>query len=211
VVHHHVKHALAAAGATVLVAVCLGKTVALPRRNVAPPALARQANLSRLRAGDLIFRIGRGWRANAVRWLGEGELSHVGIIDVGTDGVHVIHAAPPEGSSPGEVKRETLAAFEDDAASNGIVVYRRSNIDSATDSAITAKAREFARRRVPFDDAFDLRDSRAMYCTEMVWRASEVAGAGFKPVLTTVDMGMFKGKYMTPHDLIAALDLRRIE
>ncbi len=174
-----------------------------------PPA-AIAALQAQARTGDLVFRAGRGWRADAVRATSLSGWTHVGIIDMDARGrVFVIHAAPPEDGHGGRVVRESVARFAAPAEAERIAVQRLA-VPDATLVRMVRAARGFAARQVPFDDAFDLADARALYCTELVWRSLWRAGVQVRPRTRAVPVPLMRGRYMTPDDLRAMLPLRPV-
>lgn len=166
---------------------------------------------SRLRSGDLVFRVGIGWRADVVRVLSRDSLSHVGIAVVEADGVHVVHAEPPGEDGPGGVVDQTLAQFSSPASAQGIVAYRRIDISPDVEGRIAEAAILFSRRHIPFDNRFDLADSKAFYCTELVLRASAAASANLRVPRTRIDGGILAGDYVFPRDLITTGRLRALK
>lgn len=160
--------------------------------------------LDLLQEGDLVLRRGRGWRADVVYAASSFEMTHVGILVADGDGSwSVIHAAPPGSESPGGVRSEPLLQFaaEDQAKQ---VSFERLQSGRALIDRMVSFARAAARQNIPFDDAFDLSDQRALYCTEFIWWISNRAGYPLPARLTRVTAGIFDGRYMTPRDLLAA-------
>lgn len=71
----------------------------------------------------------------------------------------------------------------------GLSPYRRTDLDTDAQDKIVTVARRLALLRVPFDDAFDLGDGRAVDCTELVVRASAEAGV---PLRDHIDGNRFR-------------------
>jgi len=165
-------------------------------------------DVSALRAGDLIFREGRGYRAAAVELFGVG-LTHVGIVEVTPQGVFVVHAAPPEDDFSGGVIRVPLSAFARSRDAVAVAAYRRRGITTQAAQRTAVAADRYAQDHLPFDDAFRLDDGgRAIYCTELVWRASRDAGVPFAPRTTRI--GLVVGSVMMPSDLLNSFPERRV-
>lgn len=201
VYHHVMRLALALAA---LVSLSGGSAVAT---DVPVDPLAG-FDISALQTGDLIFRQGRGYRAAAVELFGGG-LTHVGIVEVTRQGAFVIHAAPPEGDFSGGVVRVPLSVFARSADAIAVSAYRRRGLTTKAAQRIALAADRYAQDQTPFDDAFRLDDSgRAIYCTELVWRASRDAGVSFVPRTTRI--GVLVGSVMTPSDLLRSIAERRI-
>ncbi|MGP1354792.1 MAG: hypothetical protein ACTS1Z_15860 [Parasphingopyxis sp.] len=133
---------------------------------------------ARLQSGDLVFRAGRGWEADAVRAGSFARFSHVGLIErTETGAIFVIHAAPPEDGGRGFVERVPLSVFNDPSLASDIVFYRPATLSAGERAMTVAAARDFAARRIPFDADFDRTDASALYCTELVIDAFRSAGA----------------------------------
>ncbi len=196
--------------AMVLVAGALAVAARSPTdRNRATPWTAPSVPRSRIRSGDLVFRIGLGWRADAVRALSRDAFSHVGVAVVERNGVHVVHAAPPGDGGPGGVVDQTLDAFSAPAEARGVAVFRRTDVDAGYGRRMAARALAWAAARVPFDDRFDMADARAFYCTELVLRGAAAAGSPISVHATTIG-GLLGGRYVLPSDLLRSNDFRQL-
>lgn len=165
-----------------------------------------------LRSGDLVFRAGRGWEADAVRLASFGTFSHVGIVDIADDGtVYIIHAAPPEHGGRGTVERETLADFNQPRYASDIVFYRRSDVTPVTARRAAARARVEADRRTPFDDQFEAGDQSKLYCTELILVAFAESGAALPFAFEPRDNGGVLGNIVYPADLIRSGGFERVD
>ena len=191
-----------------LIAGMLALTSTSDERIVKVPSAVQIEQPDLLREGDLVLREGRGWRANVVYAASSFAMTHVGILVAdGHGNWNVIHAAPPEGHMPGGVRSEPLLQFaaKDQAQTVG---FQRLQSSRALIDRIVSIARTEARQNIPFDDAFDLHDQRALYCTEFIWWVVNRAGHSLSPRLTRVRAGVLTGDYMTPRDLLATGDFR---
>lgn len=133
-----------------------------------------------LREGDLAFRCGLGFFSRAVTAAEDaGVYSHVGVVVRDGDSWQVVHAVPAEREFKGDfdrVKKEDLAVFYGpDRACRGCLVHT-GLADGASLAALRCAALAAARDSIPFDNAYDLADSAAVYCTEFVWRLYRAAG-----------------------------------
>ena len=199
--------ARAAAGAAVLATLLLagGDASSSP----SPPLAALP--LDRLFPGDLVFRAGRGVRADLVRVAGDGPWSHVGLLDRGpAGGWVVIHAAPPEAGGAGGVTETPLGEFASPAYSSALSVYRVAGLDARSRALVTARAHRLAQAGVPFDESLDLASPDALYCTELVVRLFAGAGADLGIEPSSVSVGGLTVPVLMPHDLMAAPRLRRV-
>ena len=135
---------------------------------------------------QVVFRAGRGREARLYRdqkesLPGATVWTHVGILF----GQVVCHASPgrlnetpdDQGRYPGSgVIVEPLASFiHTDIAQNGAFLDAA---DLAEDQSqqIISWCMNHAQRHTPFDGTYDLKNERALYCTELVWKAFATAG-----------------------------------
>lgn len=139
-----------------------------------------RAALSRveLMDGDLIFRRTDGLRGRIARTSDRATgYSHVGLVNLQDRSRTVIHADPVGvDNSHGRVVRTTLDDFATASTVIRVAVYRLRQREKISMTRAVRWASEQAARRTPFDDMFNLSDSSAMYCTELVWHAYRVAG-----------------------------------
>lgn len=148
--------------------------------------------------GDIFFSVGDSWESVAVRSLSGAKYfevsdstpSHCGIIvRDDNDGLKLVHASTTAKKIVAETPEEYLT-------NNGscCLFARRVcpepdevNIRRAVDSLIA--------NNVPFDFEFNHRDSRSLYCTEMVVSVFELVGSTrFSPLR--------KQNYIYPEDLL---------
>lgn len=170
-----------------------------------------EIDTSRLQSGDLVFRAGRGWEADAVRTASFTRFSHVGLIERTANGaVFVIHAAPPEHGGHGVVERVPLAMFNDPGLASDIVFYRPTELSVADRESAVAAARTFAARRVPFDADFDITDNSALYCTEMVLEAFVAAGSTIELSAPETSRAAIIRSIVFPADLLRSSSFARI-
>ena len=166
---------------------------------------ASHGGLMELREGDLLFRAGRGWRAEVVRTASNSILTHVGIVDVADDGqVYIIHAEPPEGSRAGRVRRQSLEVFAGSQQATALIAYRPALTEKVLSRAVSA-ARRASDLALPFDDEFDLKSDEAMYCSELIWKAFVEAGVPLKLVQTHITFPGKTGYYLMPEDIMAMI------
>lgn len=125
-----------------------------------------------LQSGDLAFRTGISKESRAVTTLDRNSIyTHVGMVVWTDDGWRVLHAVPNERASKQEedsVKLEPIGTFfrSDRAEKGGICRYPLTPKD-------TQQLREHAlalyARHPLFDNLFDVQDTIAFYCTELVY------------------------------------------
>jgi len=119
--------------------------------------------------GDLIYRFGNGFFSSTFRDFSNKEklYSHVGIIykPSSIDTFFVIHSEASELTGIGGVRMETVKSFLCEA--NNWALYRI-KADKEQKYNITKIANKFLQLKVPFDLDFNLEDTTAFYCTELV-------------------------------------------
>lgn len=122
-----------------------------------------------LRNGDLLFRNGCGYESRVVTDLSSGNYSHIGIAYNDGSQWYVIHAVPGEAAA-GEkeyLKCEPIDQFfHPDRAKAGARAHVACS-DSLADVA-THHALQLVKRKVLFDNHYNLEDTSALYCTELV-------------------------------------------
>ncbi len=121
--------------------------------------------------GDIILRHGFGFVSDMiVKTLKEKySLSHCAIICKRPDKISVIHSVSQSLTSKDGVQEQDLKDFIRDSQENSIIVVRYINNHSKKNSAISEKARYYLRKNIAFDNAFDIKDSSSIYCSELIW------------------------------------------
>jgi hypothetical protein len=119
-----------------------------------------------LQNGDLVFRYGDGFFSKYFRKASDdGSYSHVGLVHITEDSIHIIHTEASEFTGIGYVRRDPLDEFMKNVGAWGI--YRLDRPDSIR-QLIIEKALVYHFRRVPFDLDFSLDDDKKLYCTELI-------------------------------------------
>ena len=125
-----------------------------------------------LQTGDLIFRQGESRESRAVTTLDRRSgYTHVGML-LNVDGHWlVLHAVPNERNTKQEkdsVKLESIGTFfcSDRAVKGGVYRYPVTPEDTLR---LLQKGMDVYGRHLLFDGQFDLEDTNAFYCTELVW------------------------------------------
>jgi cell wall-associated NlpC family hydrolase len=166
-----------------------------------------------LQAGDLIFRIGRGWQSSVVRGMAHERqekrgdpYSHVGMLIGSPAHWQVLHAVPAE--MPGRadaVVRDDLDFFLGPERAHGVAIYRVT-ADAATRDAAVSHA--LARLGTPFRIVEN--DREGQYCTTLIWRAWQRAGVDLGAHFDHLDIPLAAGDYLMPHSLRTAPGLRLV-
>ncbi len=166
------------------------------------------------RDGDLAFRRGMGLTSRAVLAADRrGAYSHVGILKQ-LDGTWcVIHAVPGESDTRSGEERVKVDAldvfFARSRAASGAVM----RVEAAQEQACRAAQRALAlyQAGVLFDHAYDLSDTVRMYCTELVEHVYKREGIDLSEGRRSrVDIPLFDGEYLLPHDIAQNEGLRVI-
>lgn len=119
-------------------------------------------------AGDLVFETSTSAQSAAIQWATASPWSHVGIVEVSSEGTFVIEAL-------GKVSRTPWRAWRRRAARGGdLLVLRPRALAADRREAAVAAARALLGRR--YDPRFGWGDDR-IYCSELVVKAYE-RGAG---------------------------------
>ena len=120
-----------------------------------------------LKNGDLLCRYGNGFFSKYFRMVSDSvtDYSHVGIVHITEDSIHVLHAEASELTFKGFVHRDPLNLFLEDVKSWGI--YRLDKPDSIA-NRIAVNALRYHHAKVLFDMDFTINDTTEVYCTELI-------------------------------------------
>lgn len=138
---------------------------------VSKPVKDKTPDLSFTQSGDLIYRFGNGFFSGLFRDFStqEKRFSHVGIIyrPHHSDSIFVLHAEASELTGIGGVRKDRAGLFLHKV--NEWAIYRvQASLDQRRE--IARQALNHHSRKVPFDRTFDVMDTSAVYCTELVAR-----------------------------------------
>jgi uncharacterized protein YycO len=148
--------------------------------------------ISLLHDGDIILRHGYGFVSDMiVETLNDSSgLSHCAILTQYKGHWIVIHSVSSTLSDVDGVQWQDLATFVSQSKRNSIVVVRYKHVRNDSDLArIGTRAKYYLKRKIPFDNAFNLNDSTAFYCSELLWRV-------FKD---EYHVDIFESKYQQKH------------
>jgi cell wall-associated NlpC family hydrolase len=166
--------------------------------------------VGQLEAGDVIFRIGEGWRSDAVRGMGGRQekrgdpYSHVGLLVGGPSRWQVLHAVPAE--LPGRadaVVLDDLDFFLAPERAHGVAIYRVTADASARAAAVEAA---MERLGTPFRIVED--DQEGQYCTTLIWRVWQSVGVDLGARFEWLEIPFATGQYLLPHSLRTAPGLK---
>jgi hypothetical protein len=129
--------------------------------------------ISLIHDGDLILRHGYGFVSDIiVQTLGEVyDISHVSVVSKDSSGkIIVIHSVSKSLAPWDGVQSQDLASFIHDSKENSVIIVRyKPKIPGKDNSGISRRALEYLKKRVPFDNSFDIKDSSEIYCQELPW------------------------------------------
>jgi len=148
--------------------------------------------ISLLHDGDIILRHGYGFVSDMiVETLNDSSgLSHCAILTQYKGHWIVIHSVSSTLSDVDGMQWQDLSTFVSQSKRNSIVVVRYKHAKNDSDLArIGTRAKYYLKRKIPFDNAFNLNDSTAFYCSELLWRV-------FKD---EYHVDIFESKYQQKH------------
>jgi hypothetical protein len=164
-----------------------------------------------LRDGDIVLRRGLDMVSRLVLTQGEAaRFSHVGLVVLQHNLPYVIHAMPQEGSTAGGAILEPFTKFVSPSEAAEIAIYRRVELSEAQRSAIRQSA--FSQLGLPFDERFELSNTKKVYCTGLVLRAYASAGLELVDARAKVQVPLLSELVIPPDHIrrFAVMPLRLI-
>lgn len=157
-----------------------------------------------LHEGDIVFRQGRSIASRAVLSADKaGYYSHIGIVVRYNDKWQVVHAVPDEPDYDGDtdrVKIDDLNTFFSSERANSGALMRVANDTLAQNAA--SKALDVFNKKTLFDHKYDLNDTSAVYCTELVYHVYNRQGLDLtEGRRSKVSIPGFRGTYIFPSDI----------
>jgi hypothetical protein len=151
---------------------------------------------SLIHSGQLIFRDGRGIISGVFKKLSlrDHKYSHAGIIHLENGKAYVYHMLGGEGGKNNYMRKELLQSFCSPQESNSFAVYQADVNNLLIDSIATA----YFKRKITFDEAFDLSSDDKMYCTELIWKILQTISGKDKFLSLTELSGV---KYISCDDI----------
>ena len=134
---------------------------------------------SLLKNGDMIVRNGTDDVSRTARSFNRKDktYSHCGIIQIENDTVFVYHALGGSYNPSQKLLRQELEVFCDPGAVDRIAVFRYS-LDSKETHILTQWLRNHYTAGLPFDMFFNFYTDDKMYCSELVFKALNIAKSG---------------------------------
>lgn len=150
------------------------------------------AEIAQLKDGNILLRHGYGFVSNMiVETLNDSSgISHCAILTKQNGNWIVVQSISSSLSDVDGVQSQDLASFVNQSKKNSFVVVRYKHAKDDSDLArIGMRAKYYLAKKVPFDNAFNLFDSSAFYCSELLWNV-------FKDEF---HIDIFKSKYRPKH------------
>lgn len=147
--------------------------------------------IEQLKHGDIIMRKGYGLvsRVIATKLQGDYELSHCGVVIEREGMKYVVHTVSASYSEIDGVQVQTISDFIRQSKPGSVVVNRFT--DEALAGETVTGVMGYLKRSMPFDNNFDITDTSALYCTELIWRS----------LLERTGVDLFEGRYENEADL----------
>ena len=164
-----------------------------------------------LQSGDIIFRRGPSIESEVVMTLDRAaNFSHAGIVLRERDETFVIHVVTGE-DGPNITKVESIRDYLRSDRATAAIAYRSVNENPSQIAQAVEAARRYADQQVPFDSDFDLTSDRALYCTELVWRAYQHAGVDLiEEPLDPPTTSLVKSPILWPSNLLRSKRLKSV-
>ena len=171
------------------------------------PAQEKQAPelpYSQMRSGDLVFRLGTGAYAQLLNMMPDTLMySHVGFLVEKDSSWMVVHAVPRELDGPDDFERVKMESLDAFLAPDLAIIGTFAHTPVKRPDRMVTRALEYVRDSVPFDNNFDLSDTTALYCTEMVWRLFLMEGIDLSEGRRSYrSVSVFKDGCITANDIL---------
>ncbi len=121
--------------------------------------------------GDIILRYGHGLVSDYIvkKFNEPYKISHCGIIRKKDNKFEVIHSESSSFLSKEGIQIQDFNGFTDAGHKNSIIIVRYNRCDTSEYHKITDFAEHYLDREIPFDYAFDPKDTATMFCSEIIW------------------------------------------
>lgn len=135
-----------------------------------------------LQEGDFVLRRGKGFVSQFIidQLNDSTNLSHIGVLISDNGMLNVIHCLGNEFSSVEGMQICTLDEYLSDCYSDGLLVVRSRKCDSRS---ISALAKDYLNKHIPFDRKFDFEDSSAFSCLELPYNIFKSLDMNYKDMV----------------------------
>ena len=165
-----------------------------------------------LQEGDIVFRRGYGFASEMVVYNdADGKYSHVGVVVNSEKGLMIAHSVPGGDAEENDIMRlERIEQFySGESSSFGEIV--RMELDSLQRRRLSEMAVAKANEKIPFDHNYDLEDTTALYCTELVQLLYRNIGIDLaEGRITRLNAPGFSSDYLMPSDIYQNRNLKTI-
>lgn len=165
-----------------------------------------------LQEGDIVFRRGYGFASEMVVYNdADGKYSHVGVVVNSEKGLMIAHSVPGGDAEENDIMRlERIEQFYSaESSSCGEIV--RMELDSLQRRRLSEMAVTKANEKIPFDHNYDLEDTTALYCTELVQLLYRNIGIDLaEGRITRLNAPGFSSDYLMPSDIYQNRNLKTI-
>lgn len=165
-----------------------------------------------LQEGDIVFRRGYGFASEMVVYNdADGKYSHVGVVVNSEKGLMIAHSVPGGDAEENDIMRlERIEQFYSaESSSCGEIV--RMELDSLQRRRLGEMAVAKANEKIPFDHNYDLEDTTALYCTELVQLLYRNIGIDLaEGRITRLNAPGFSSDYLMPSDIYQNRNLKTI-
>ena len=165
-----------------------------------------------LQEGDIVFRRGYGFASEMVVYNdADGKYSHVGVVVNSEKGLMIAHSVPGGDAEENDIMRlERIEQFYSaESSSCGEIV--RMELDSLQRRRLSEMAVAKANEKIPFDHNYDLSDTTALYCTELVQLLYRNIGIDLaEGRITRLNAPGFSSDYLMPSDIYQNRNLKTI-
>ncbi|MEA2042300.1 MAG: YiiX/YebB-like N1pC/P60 family cysteine hydrolase [Bacteroidota bacterium] len=126
---------------------------------------------SLIQDGDIILRYGFGLASDyIVKTFDEKyAISHCGIISTQKPEYTVIHSESSSVFSEEGITEQNFDQFTDAGHLNSVIIVRYKQAGATEKTKISERSRYYLSKKIPFDYAFDIKDSSTMFCSEIIW------------------------------------------
>ena len=165
-----------------------------------------------LQEGDIVFRRGYGFASEMVVYNdADGKYSHVGVVVNSEKGLMIAHSVPGGDAEENDIMRlERIEQFYSAESSSCGEIVRR-ELDSLQRRRLSEMAVAKANEKIPFDHNYDLEDTTALYCTELVQLLYRNIGIDLaEGRITRLNAPGFSSDYLMPSDIYQNRNLKTI-
>jgi hypothetical protein len=121
--------------------------------------------------GDIVLRYGHGFVSDyIVKTFNEPfSISHCGIVTKSLNKLSVIHSESSSYLSEEGIQEQDFDEFVDAGHKNSVMIVRFNRCPENELYKISERAKYYLDKKIPFDYAFDPKDTEYMFCSEIIW------------------------------------------